>query len=33
MTPFLDLKPAAEELRPELEQALGRVLDSGRYAV
>jgi dTDP-4-amino-4,6-dideoxygalactose transaminase len=31
MTPFLDLKAATGELRPELDQALARVLDSGRF--
>lgn len=29
--PFLELKPATEELRPQLDAALARVLDSGWY--
>jgi len=31
MTPFLDLSLATAELRPEIGEAVGRVLDSGRY--
>ncbi|MEQ1884604.1 MAG: DegT/DnrJ/EryC1/StrS family aminotransferase [Bryobacteraceae bacterium] len=31
MTPFLDLGLATTELRPEIDQAVARVLDSGRY--
>ena len=31
MTTFLDLKAATAELRPELDQAIARVLDSGQY--
>src|ERR1017187_7584357 len=29
--PFLELKPAYDELRPELDAAYHRVMDSGRY--
>ena len=31
MIPFLDLRLATEELRPEIAQALARVLKSGVY--
>jgi dTDP-4-amino-4,6-dideoxygalactose transaminase len=31
MIPFLDLRDATGELRPEIEQAIGRVVMSGRY--
>ena len=31
MVPFLDLGRATAELRGELDQAVARVLDSGRY--
>ncbi|MEQ1946417.1 MAG: DegT/DnrJ/EryC1/StrS family aminotransferase [Bryobacteraceae bacterium] len=31
MTPFLDLGLSTQELRPEIDQAVARVLDSGRY--
>ena len=31
MTPFLDLRSATEEVRAEIDEAVGRVLDSGRY--
>lgn len=31
MIPFLDLSLATNELRPEIDEAVGRVLDSGRY--
>jgi dTDP-4-amino-4,6-dideoxygalactose transaminase len=31
--PFIDLRPQNEALRPELEAALGRVLDSGAYTL
>ena len=31
MIPFLDLRLATEELRPEIDQAIARVVKSGRY--
>jgi dTDP-4-amino-4,6-dideoxygalactose transaminase len=31
MTPFLDLRPATGEVRAEIDEAVARVLDSGRY--
>ena len=31
LTPYLDLSHAIAELRVEIDQALARVLDSGRY--
>ena len=31
MTPFLDLRSSTEEVRAEIDQAIARVLDSGRY--
>jgi dTDP-4-amino-4,6-dideoxygalactose transaminase len=33
LIPFIDLRPQNETLRPELEAALGRVLDSGAYTL
>ncbi len=33
MIPFIDLRPQNEALRPELEAALGRVLDAGVYTL
>jgi dTDP-3-amino-3,4,6-trideoxy-alpha-D-glucose transaminase len=33
MTPFLDLRPATEEVRAEIDEAIARVLDSGRYVL
>ncbi|MCC2657158.1 MAG: aminotransferase [Panacagrimonas sp.] len=31
--PFLDLHAATRELRPEMDEAIGRVLDSGRFVL
>lgn len=33
MTPFLDLRPATGEVRAEIDEAVARVLDSGRYVL
>ena len=31
MIPFLDLRPATEELRPEIDRAIAQVVTSGCY--
>lgn len=33
MTPFLDLRPSTGEVRAEIDEAVARVLDSGRYVL
>jgi dTDP-3-amino-3,4,6-trideoxy-alpha-D-glucose transaminase len=33
MTPYLDLRSATEEVRAEIDDAIARVLDSGRYVL
>src|SRR5579863_4281447 len=33
MTPFLDLRSATGEVRAEIDEAVARVLDSGRYVL